>query len=353
LTGAARPAALLVAVCLGTLAESAAAAEVGFKPIELTVTPIDAFARASGKTVFGALEFRGGLEVSSSDPDFGALSGLDLTPDGDLLAVSDTGLWFTARPIEDGGRIVGLADPRLAPILDGNGKPVAGKLNGDAEGLRIQARDGGRIEALVSFERKHGLRRFVAQPDFAHASGRSVRLPKSMTNLTRNAGIEALAVAPAGSAFAGATLMIAERSLDQAGNHRGWITGGPRAGSFALVRSDDFDVTDAAFLADGDLLVLERRYSLLAGPAVRIRRIATADLLPHATVDGRILIQADMGYQIDNMEGMALRPGAGGETRILLISDDNKSLLQRTILLEFALPADAVPRPRMRADAGQ
>jgi len=196
LTGAARPAALLFAVCLGALAGSPAAAEIGFKPIELTATPIDTFARTSGKTVFGALEFRGGLEVSSSDPDFGAFSGLDVTPDGDLVAISDTGLWFTARPIEDAGRIVGLADPRLAPILDGNGKPVTGKLNGDAEGLRIQARNGGPLEALVSFERKHGLRRFVAQPDFAHAGGRPVRLPKSVTHLTPNAGLEALAVAP-------------------------------------------------------------------------------------------------------------------------------------------------------------
>jgi len=256
------------------------------------------------------------------------------------VAVSDTGFWFTARPVEDGGRIVGLADPRLAPILDGDGKPVAGKLNSDAEGLRTQSRDG-RLEALVSFERKHSLRRFVARPDLAHANGRPVRLPKSVTNLTRNAGLEALAVAPAGSAFAGAMLMIAERSLDRDGNHRGRILGGPRAGTFALMRSDDFDVTDAAFLAGGHLLVLERRFSLLGGPAIRVRR-----------VDGRILVEADIRHQIDNMEGMALRPGAAGETRMLLISDDNKSPIQRTILLEFALPADAVPTPRMRADAG-
>lgn len=350
--GTARPAALLAAFCLGALAGSAAATEIGFKPITIEATPIDAFARESEETIFGALEFYGGLEITSPDPGFGAFSGLDFTPEGDLVAVSDTGLWFTARPVEDGGRIVGLADPRLAPILDGDGKPLAGKLNSDAEGLRIQARGGG-FEALVSFERKHGLRRFVARPDLAHASGRPVRLPKSVTNLTRNAGLEALAVAPAGSAFAGATLMIAERSLGRDGNHRGWILGGPRAGTFALVRSDDFDVTDAAFLADGDLLVLERRYSLLAGPAVRIRRVAAADLLPDTTVDGRILVEADIRYQIDNMEGMALRPGATGETRILLISDDNKSPIQRTILLEFALPADAVPMPRMRADAGQ
>lgn len=346
-----RAAALLVVACAGPFPGSAAAAEVGFKPIALEATPIDSFARAGGETVFDGLEFLGGLEIASPDPDFGAFSGLDFTPDGDLVAVSDTGLWFTARPVEDGGRIVGLADPRLAPILDGNGKPVAGKLNSDAEGLRIQTHDG-HLEALVSFERKHALRRFVARPDLAHASGRPVRLPKTVAGLTRNAGLEAVAIAPAGGIFAGATLLVAERSLDANGNHRGWILGGPRAGTFALVRSDDFDVTDAAFLASGDLLVLERRYSLLAGPAVRIRRFAAADLLPDATVDGRLLVEADMRHQIDNMEGMALRPGAAGETRILLISDDNKSPVQRTILLEFTLPADVAPTPRMRADAG-
>lgn len=353
MTGATRRAAtLLVVACAGALAGSAAATEAGFRPIALEATPIGAFARASGETVFGTLEFRGGLELASPDPGFGAFSGLDFTPDGTMVAVSDFGVWFTARPVEDGGKIVGLADPCLAPMLDGNGKPIASKLTGDAEGLRILARDD-RLEALVSFEQRNDLRRFVAKPDLAHASARPVRLPTSVTGLKRNAGLEALAVAPADSAFAGATLLIAERSLDDDGNHRGWILDGPRAGTFALARSDDFDVTDAAFLADGDLLVLERRFSLLAGLAVRIRRVAAADLQPDAIVDGRILVEADMGYQIDNMEGMALRPGAAGEARILLISDDNKSLLQRTILLEFALPADAPPTPRMRADAGQ
>jgi hypothetical protein len=38
------------------------------------------------------------------------------------------------------------------------------------------------------------------------------------------------------------------------------------------------------------------------------------------------------------MEGLALHQGAGGETILTLISDDNfNRLLQRTVLLQFAL----------------
>ena len=134
------------------------------------------------------------------------------------------------------------------------------------------------------------------------------------------------------------------------GNHRGWIVGGRRAGAFSVKRSDDFDVTDAAFLHNGDLLILERRFNFIVGVGMRIRRIAAADLLPGRAVDGRVIAEADMRHQIDNMEGMALSAGANGETIITLISDDNHSIIQRTILLQFALPPDAPPRPRRRPD---
>ena len=37
------------------------------------------------------------------------------------------------------------------------------------------------------------------------------------------------------------------------------------------------------------------------------------------------------------MEGLAIWRTAGGETRISLISDDNRAFLQRTLYLEFRL----------------
>lgn len=335
------------------VAGSASASGIGFKTINVDVKPIESFARTiAADGAPSALEFRGGLEISSPDASFGGLSGLDFTPDGNLVAVADIGFWFCVHPIEANGRPVGLSDARLAPILDERGRPTVSKRAGDAEGLRILVKHG-RLEALVSFEQQARIRRFVAAPDLAKARAQAVPLPKSVSGLEANAGLEALAVAPTDSPLSGATVVIAERSLDQNGNHRGWILDGPRRGAFSLIRSDAFDVTDAAFLPSGDLLVLERSASFLTGFAMRIRRLSVADLLPGETIDGRILIEADMRYQIDNMEGMALRPDTQGSTRIALISDDNMNPLQRTLLLEFTLPPDPLPIPRPRAGTGQ
>ena len=58
---------------------------------------------------------------------------------------------------------------------------------------------------------------------------------------------------------------------------------------------------------------------------------------PNATVDGAELISADMGYQIDNMEGLSVHRAPDGATLLTIVSDDNFSPLQRTLLLQFTL----------------
>ena len=44
-----------------------------------------------------------------------------------------------------------------------------------------------------------------------------------------------------------------------------------------------------------------------------------------------------MSYQIDNMEGIDAWTRADGQVMVSLISDDNHSILQRNLYLEFAL----------------
>jgi hypothetical protein len=51
-----------------------------------------------------------------------------------------------------------------------------------------------------------------------------------------------------------------------------------------------------------------------------------------------VLIEADLGHEIDNMEGLAVHQ-EGGRTFVTVISDDNFSPGQRTLLLEFELVA--------------
>jgi hypothetical protein len=45
-----------------------------------------------------------------------------------------------------------------------------------------------------------------------------------------------------------------------------------------------------------------------------------------------------MWQDIDNMEGLSVHTGPDGESILTLVSDDNFSVLQRTLLLQFALP---------------
>ncbi|MDD1721785.1 MAG: esterase-like activity of phytase family protein, partial [Euryarchaeota archaeon] len=118
---------------------------------------------------------------------------------------------------------------------------------------------------------------------------------------------------------------------------RSFILRGDRVTRFSVKRSDGFDASDCTILAPGDLLLLERRYSPARGIAVRIRRIPLADIKTDAVVDGRSMIEADLAYQIDNMEGIAVHNSAAGETIITLVSDDNFSVIQRNLLLQFAV----------------
>jgi hypothetical protein len=334
------------------LTSEADAFDPSFQPLDLTVTPIAEFRAGSPETRFGTLEFLGGLQLAADDKRFGSWSGLDVAPDGTLVAVSDRGQWLTGKLNEENGRLAGFRDARIARMLDQNGNAFIGKKNSDAEGLRI-VRGKGRDEAYVSFEGINTVRRYAAAPDFAHADARPVKIPLAVGKIRGPDGIEGLAVAPDGSPLGGALVLFAEHSLDASGNHRAWIVNGPRAGAFAIVKIGDFNVADAAFLPGGDLLILERRFSYASGITMRIRRIAGADLRPGAVVDGPVQIEANLLYQIDNMEGLSVRAGADGRTVIDLISDDNGNrMLQRTLLLEFAI-ADDTPAPPSTTTAAE
>jgi len=166
---------------------------------------------------------------------------------------------------------------------------------------------------------------------------RELLVPQTFKAMTGRDGAEAIAVASETSPLGRGLVVIAELLRNSAGNSRGWIVGGSAPGSFAVRRFDDYDVTDADFLPDGDLLILERKYGFPYGIAARIRRIAEADLKPGKTVDGPVIFEATLGHQIDNMEGLAVTVGADGETLIALLSDNNQNPLQRTLLLYFAL----------------
>ena len=303
--------------------------------IEVSAKPIAAFeVRDAGRRQFGALEFRGGLELTSPHKDFGGLSGIRLESDGArFLAITDKGNWLRARIIYQGDTPAGITDAEMAPILGAEGKPLAARGWYDTEAL---VGDGvGTV--YVGIERVHQIVKFDYGKRGLLARGTPIALPREMKTMPSNKGVEGLVVVPKGMPLAGALIAISERALDPAGNTRGWLIGGPSPGDFTIKRSDDFDIGDATLTPGGDLILLERHFSWLRGVAMRIRRIPLASVKPGALLDGPVLISADYGFQIDNMEGIAAHRTAAGETVLTLVSDDNFSSLQRTLLLQFTL----------------
>ncbi len=69
------------------------------------------------KTRFGKLEWLGTLRLTSPSPYFGGYSGLVLDNTGTaLLAVSDNGVWLSAKLSYRGGRMEKLTDARIGAL---------------------------------------------------------------------------------------------------------------------------------------------------------------------------------------------------------------------------------------------
>ncbi len=302
--------------------------------IAVQATTIDSFDNRDPTRVrFGALEFRGGLVLTSPYQAFGGISALLVEPDGSrFLSLTDNGSWLRGRIVYENGRPAGIADAEMAPILGPDGLPLAARGWFDTESLTEV--DG---TLYVGIERVEKIVRFDYRRFGLAARGEPIKVPDDFHTFTYNKSLECLTVPPQGSPLAGQLIVITERSLDAQGNHRSYLLNGDHVARFSVKRSDDFDVTDCTILAPADLLLLERRFSPARGVAMRIRRIALAGIKPDALIEGKPLIVADLGYQIDNMEGIAVHRNADGETIITLVSDDNFSIIQRNILLQFAL----------------
>jgi hypothetical protein len=320
------------------LAQAQEAGEGAGTPITINARAIASFqpGRPAAKR-FGNLEFRGGLVLSSPNEDFGGWSGLVMAADGKgLLAISDAGSWLRADVAYAGTRPVALANARLGPLRALRGRALRAKREQDAEAATLD----GTLERgtlLVGFERLHRIGRFEIRDGRIGAPTEYLAVPEEARRMPRNQGFEALAVIRAGP-LRGSLVAFAERFTRGSGYHTGWIWVEGRPHRLQLRDIDGFNITDAAGLPDGGLLVLERYFRWTEGVSMRIRRLQASEIKPGARLTGRILFQGDSSYDIDNMEGMAVHRGAAGEVVVTLISDDNfNRLLQRTVLLQLAL----------------
>ncbi|QRG08228.1 esterase-like activity of phytase family protein [Xanthobacter dioxanivorans] len=340
-SGLSRRTALGVAAGIGLAAAGAALLGTAFSkplalpqaPLAITVKarPIATFKPGDETDRFGALTFLGGLVLTSDFAGFGGISGFSLGKSGRFLAVTDAGVFISGHLDTDGDRPTGLSDVKAAALFDGEHRTQATRGRGDAEALTV-----GPDGIYVAMEDVNEIWRYPSDP--MGKAGAIVPAP-AIRNLRNNLGLESLAFIPSGP-LQGALVGVGEAGTDAKADLPGFIIGGRHPGTFTVAKSAAFSATDLALGPAGEMYLLERHYSPATGVRMQIRRFSLADVKAGARLEGEVLGSFDMGYEIDNMEGLAVTTNTAGETILTLVSDDNFNPLQRTILLRFAVAVD-------------
>lgn len=264
------------------------------------------------------VELVAGFELQSGDPRFGGFSGI--ASDGATLwLLSDRSVLWQAE--------LALGGPAAVVRLDGwSAGPITpdaadrGAL--DSEALALDA-DGAPV---VGFEQDGSLRRL--EPDGAGGwTTRRLHDGPLVAAAPSNRGLEALTELGDGS-------FLALWEGAGAGIAQGARFGPDGATPVAYRAAPGFSPVGAA-LAGDRVLVLERSVGLLTGWQTRVTAIEPDGWGSAAPLVGRELLRIGAGRLAENYEGITSLASADGGRLLLLISDDNQSALQRTLLLVF------------------
>jgi len=252
---------------------------------------------------------------------FGGYSAIEMSADGTaFIIMSDRSHVIEGRILRHDEQIIGVRSgdlQRLAlPDSLFDEEPVR-----DSEGLAV-SHDGTVFVSLESDNRivkREATGGWSSLPEFA-----------PLTNLPRNKGIEALALAPDGALFAipeSSPALALPFEVFRFRAETGWDV------PFEISRSDGFLPVGADFDAEGRLYLLERGFGGF-GFSSRVRRF---DVSEDGVQTGQLLLSTPPRRH-DNLEGLAVWRSDDGQLRLTMISDDNFAFFQKTEIVEYALP---------------
>jgi hypothetical protein len=285
--------------------------------IEATALPLNPKDAAQDRV--GEFVFAGALDLKSPDTSlFGGFSDLKVDDAGNLVSETDEGSLLRAHILLDAkGRLIGLDQAKMTLLKGPDGQPLDGKREADSEGVALWPNG----DLMVSFERDHRIWVYPA------AGGPPRAVPMPSEQMPDNQGMEGLALAP------------------KEGDDAYWV--GIEGGSIWLCHlrggcarpagqfppPSGYRLPALFELANGDLVVEHHHWDPFGGNHLRISVIDNPATNPHPAV--KAVLQLDRGMTLDNIEGVAVVERGGGVRRFYLISDDNFSPRQRTLLMAF------------------
>ena len=273
----------------------------------------------------GALTFLGGISLSSGDPAFGGFS--SMTVSGDRFTL-----------LNDGGNVVrfrmdtafGLSSVVFGNLANGPGR---GWDKGDRDSESMTTDGAGHV--WVGFEGFNQIWRY--SPGIT-GPGKGVA-PPAMRKWPENLGAESLV-----RLHDGRFLTIGEyahprhhKELRVALVFSGDPITRPDTGfAFSYRPPAGYDPSDATELPDGRIIVLNRDFKPPFNWSAVLTLIDPRAIRQGAVISGREIARFAAPLTVDNYEALAVTR-ENGATILWMASDDNQSILERSLLLKFRL----------------
>ena len=281
----------------------------------------------------GAFRLERAWQLTLGSHLFGGYSALLPLPDARMLAISDSGRFLTFMP--PGGAAYA---PQFGTLLRAHRDDKRGV---DAESA---ARDPETGTIWLGMEFRNAITRLG--PDWVRNGSVA---PKAMANWGTNSGPEAMA-----RLHDGRFVVLAEGA-------REWLW--PRTHDGVLFAGDPLDDPDAVTpftlegptgfvpvdmvqIPDGRVLILMRTL-IWPIPEIFAGRIAIgnpAQIRKGSTWHVTEVARLASTLPVDNFEGMAVVPRKDGRLTVWLISDDNQTQIQRTLLWKLVVDPKDLPR---------
>ena len=285
---------------------------------------------------FMQLQLKGSIALKSSS--FNSipvteLSGIAWAKDDQILyAVSDEGYLYHLKVLLKNNQLHDLKVTFATKLVDANGIPLKGKFR-DSEGLSTLNTNNGKqgdTQLLISFENKPRIVRFTTKGTMIS----KIKLPKKISKKSKfshkNKALESIAYHSNYGVITAAEYPIKNRPKDI----QTLFSSRGKEWNFERSKAPNSAITGLEILENGDVLVLERAYKNLFMPVVinlRRLRLDQCDEDKLCTTEIVARFDASEGWSIDNFEGLAHFK----DNQYFMVSDDNNSPLQKTILVLF------------------
>ncbi|MGH6746066.1 esterase-like activity of phytase family protein [Novosphingobium sp.] len=324
-----RTIALLVLLSLLPLTWGHAPQHKKFKTFELSFEqlPVPAARRADPR--LGSFKLEEVWQAHSRTHSFGSYSALLLRPGGIMLALSDSGGFLEFRAPGQSQAESRMGDLPLSKDADKAARDVESATQ-DETGM-----------IWLGLEGRNAVYRMNPEYEIERRAS-----PPVMADWGVNSGPEALT-----RLHDGRFVLLREGyvgwsdHLHQAALFGGDPTLNPNGQGFTLDSPAGFSPTDMAQMPDGRLLILMRRliWPMPQRFAGRIAIGDPADIRPGGTWKVTEVARLSSDLPIDNFEGIAIAPQESGKLTVWLISDDNFSPLQRTLVWKMSVDPAKLP----------